>query len=178
MVKSEYHDLDRNYTVNETCTIGNMSLSIRELVAILLESSELHSSDRIGQQGKKDQWPSWNSGPTLYCGVSATRAIDPIWDPLSPIALKYRQHASRRWACYHHTAHSTSLEARVLSGRWIAAHPWLVLQGDWGQRISTGIDGSHGWNSAIQRRSWVRARSLVLFPLSPYPVWAVKFTTF
>ena len=38
-----------------------MSLSIRELVAILLESSELHSSDRIGRQGKKDQRPSSNS---------------------------------------------------------------------------------------------------------------------
>ena len=28
-----------------------MSLSIRELVAILLESSELHSSDRMGDRG-------------------------------------------------------------------------------------------------------------------------------
>ena len=60
-----------------------VSLSIRELVAILLESSELHSSDRIGRQGKKDQRPSSNSGPTLYRGVSATRAIDPSRDPLS-----------------------------------------------------------------------------------------------
>ena len=89
-------------------------------------------------------------------------------------------YASRRWACYHYTAHSTSLEARVLSGRWIAAHPWPVLKGDWGRRISTGVDGPRGWNSAIERRSWVQVwvRSLVLFPLSPYPVWAVKFTTY
>ena len=53
-------------------------------------NSELHSSDRIRQQGKKDQQPSSNSGPTLYCGVSAMRAIDPSRDPSSPIALKYR----------------------------------------------------------------------------------------
>ena len=83
--------------------------------------------------------------------------------------VDFMQHASHRWACYYHTVHSTSLEAQVLSGRWIAAHPWPVLKGDWGRRISTGIDGSHGWNSAIERRSQVRARSLVLFPLSPYP---------
>ena len=30
---------------------------------------ELHSSDKIGRQGKKDQRPSSNSGPTLYRGV-------------------------------------------------------------------------------------------------------------
>ena len=53
-----------------------------------------------------------------------------------------------------------------------------VLKGDWGWRISTGIDGSRGWNSTLERRSWVRARSLVLFPLSPYPVWAVEFTIY
>ena len=49
-------------------------------------------------------------------------------------------HASQRWACYHHTAHSTSLKARVLSGCWIAAHLWPVLKGNWGQGISTGTD--------------------------------------
>ena len=54
-------------------------------------SSELHSSDRIGQQGKKDQRPSSDSGPMLYRRVSAT-----------------------------------------------------VLEGDWGWRISTEIDGSRG----------------------------------
>ena len=32
--------------------------------------------------------------------------------------------------------------------------------------------------AAIECRSWVRARSLVLFCLSPYPVWAVEFTTY
>ena len=76
------------------------------------------------------------------------------------------QHASRHWACYHHTTQSTSLKARVLSGRWIARHPWPVLKGDWGWKILTGIGGSSGWNSAIERRSWVRARSLVLFPVA------------
>ena len=54
----------------------------------IVVSRELHSSDRIGRQGKKDQRPSSNLGPMLYCGVSATRNIDPR-DPLSPIALKY-----------------------------------------------------------------------------------------
>ena len=29
--------------------------------------------------------------------------------------VDFMQHASRHWACYHHTAHSTSLEARVSS---------------------------------------------------------------
>ena len=46
-------------------------------------SRELHSSDKIGRQGKKDQRPSSNSGPTLYRGVSATRAIDLRDCPLS-----------------------------------------------------------------------------------------------
>ena len=58
-------------------------------------SSELHSSDRIGQQGEKDQRPSSNSGPTLYRGVSATWALDPSWDPPSPIALKCRSRVCR-----------------------------------------------------------------------------------
>ena len=52
-------------------------------------SSELLSSGRIGQKGKKDQRPSSNLGLTLYRGVSATRAIDPSRDPPSPITLKY-----------------------------------------------------------------------------------------
>ena len=56
-------------------------------------SRELHSSDRIGQQGKKDQRPSSNSGPTLYRRVWASR------DPSSPIALKYRS-----WVCRHAAA--------------------------------------------------------------------------
>ena len=88
------------------------------------------------------------------------------------------QHARHPWACYHHTARSTSPEAQFLSGRWIAAHPWPVLKSNWGWRTSTGINGSRGWNSAIERRSWVRALSLVLFPLPPYPVWAVEFSTY
>ena len=53
-------------------------------------SRELHSSDRIGRQGKNNQRLSSNSGPTLCRGASATRAIDPSQDPSSPIALKYR----------------------------------------------------------------------------------------
>ena len=61
----------------------------------LLESSELHSSDRIRRQGKKDQRPSSNSGPTLYRGVPAMRAIDPSRDPLSPITLKYQSRVCR-----------------------------------------------------------------------------------
>ena len=100
-------------------------------------SSELHSSDRIRWQGKKDQWLSLNLGPTLYHGVSATRAIDP----------------SR-------------------------SHPVTVLKGDWGRRISTGIDGLRDWNSAIEHRYRVWAQSLVPFPLLPYPVWDVEFTTY
>ena len=52
-------------------------------------SSELHSSDRIGQQGKKDQQLSLKSGPTLYRRVPATRAINPsreILRPQSPLS--------------------------------------------------------------------------------------------
>ena len=62
-----------------------MSLSIRELVAILLESSELHSSDKMGDR-KKDQRPSSKLG----------------------------------------------------------TYSLSVLKGDWGRRISPGIDGSRG----------------------------------
>ena len=40
-----------------------------------------------------------------------------------------------------------------------------VRNGDWQRRISTGVDGSRGWNSAIERRSLVWIQSLVLFPL-------------
>ena len=47
-------------------------------------STEVHSSDRIGRQGKKGRRPSSNSGPTLYRGVLATRTIDPGRDPSSP----------------------------------------------------------------------------------------------
>ena len=48
---------------------------------IAVVSRELHSSNRIRRQGKKDQQPSSNSGPTLYRGVSAMQAIDPSRDP-------------------------------------------------------------------------------------------------
>ena len=89
----------------------------------------------------------------------------------------FMQYAIRCWACYQHTAHSTSLKVRVLSGRWIAAHPWPVLKGNWGRRISTGIGSSRGWNSAIERRSQVQAQSLVLFPLLPCPseLWSYNY---
>ena len=65
------------------------------VIAQVVVSSELHSSDRIGRQGKKDQRPSLNSGPTLYHGVSATRAVNPSEDPSSPIALKYQSRVCR-----------------------------------------------------------------------------------
>ena len=115
---------------------------------------------RIGQQGKRTR----DRARTQDLRSSAE------FQPLEPpIPLKILcPHASRCWACYHHTAHSTSLEARVLSGRWIAPHQWPVLKGNWGRRILTGIGGSSGWNSAIERRSRIRVRSLVLFPLSLY----------
>ena len=63
----------------------------------------------------------------------------------------------------------------ALSGRWIAAHPWLVLKGDWGRRISTGIDGLRGWKSAIEHRSRVRA----FFPCRPIlsDLWSSLLTT-
>ena len=79
----------------------------------------------------------------------------------------FMQHARHRWTCYNHTAHSTSLEVRVLSGRCIVAHLWLVPKGNWGRGILTGIGGSRC--SAIERRSRVRvqARLLVLFLCRP-----------
>ena len=50
-----------------------MSLSICELVYTDFEIKvEKSTTQRIGQQEKKDQWPSSNLGPTLYRGVSAT----------------------------------------------------------------------------------------------------------
>ena len=52
---------------------------------------------------------------------------------------------------------------------WIVAHLWLVHKGDGGWRISASLRGLCGWNSAIERRSWVWVRSLVLFPLLPFP---------
>ena len=100
---------------------GNLVLSIRELFAILLESSEHHSSDRIERQGKKDQRPSLSSGPTLYRGVSATRAIDPSRDPPSSIALKYRSnlilvlHVWGRTMCSHYPASGWVLTLSIIT---------------------------------------------------------------
>ena len=106
-----------------------------------------HSSEGKRRQGKKDQRPRSNSGPTLYRAYMS----------LLP-------------------SHSTQYQPRGagLKRRWIAAHLWPVHRGDGGRGISTGLRGSRGWNSAIERRSQVRARSLVLFPLSPFPFWAVS----
>ena len=56
---------------------------------------ELHSSEGKRRQGKKDQRPRSNSGPTLYRGVSATRATETGRDPSSPIALMYRSQVRR-----------------------------------------------------------------------------------
>ena len=44
---------------------------------------ELHSSDKIGRQGKNYQQTSSKSGPTLHHGDSAARVIDPGRDPSS-----------------------------------------------------------------------------------------------
>ena len=49
-----------------------VSLSIHELVAIQTWDSWKFTAQRMGRQGKKDQRPSSNLGPTLYRGVSAT----------------------------------------------------------------------------------------------------------
>ena len=54
-------------------------------------SSEHHSSDRIGDRGKRTSDRTRTQDlRTLYCEVLATRAIDPSRDPSSPIALKYQ----------------------------------------------------------------------------------------
>ena len=59
---------------------------------------------------------------------------------------------------------------------WIVAHLWPVHKSDRGRRILTGLRNWHGWNSTIERRSRIRARSLVLFPLLPFPFWAASST--
>ena len=93
---------------------------------------------------------------------TTVRAIDNLPPPLEPATI---------------TPH-TLPDSRhgYLSGHWIAAHPWLVHKGDWQQGIATGIGGSHGWNSAIECRSRVQSQSLLLLPLSPYPVGAVEYS--
>ena len=53
----------------------------------------------------------------------------------------------------------------------ILCPPSPLCTGNGGRRISTGLPG---WNSAIEHRSRVRARLLVLFSLSPFPFWAVS----
>ena len=54
-----------------------------------------HSSEGKRRQGKKDQRPRSNSGPTLYRGVSATQATETGRDPSSPIAPMYRSQVCR-----------------------------------------------------------------------------------
>ena len=94
---------------------------------------ELTAQKGKRRQGKKDQRPHLNAGPTLYRGVSATRATETGQDPSSPIALMYQSQVCRyparqlkgsfpSQACElvqrargRHTAHSTSLKAQVLS---------------------------------------------------------------
>ena len=46
-----------------------------------------HSSEGKRRQGKQDQRLNSNSGPTLYHGVSATRAMETSRDPSSPSLL-------------------------------------------------------------------------------------------
>ena len=53
--------------------------------SISIVSSELHSSDKDRATGKKGPATELELGPMLYRGVSATRAINPSQDPLSPI---------------------------------------------------------------------------------------------
>ena len=85
-------------------------------------SSELHTSARIYRTTgeKKDQWPSSNSGPTFYLGVSATRAINHSQDPPSPIALKYRSYPwQSSWAylcdiCQNGSMTDNSLKLQLL----------------------------------------------------------------
>ena len=50
--------------------------------------------------GERDQRKSLNSGPAVYCRISATRATDPDSDPSSPVAISL--------SCGVHTANSTS----------------------------------------------------------------------
>ena len=139
----------------------------------IVVTQQLRSSE---QQGKKDQWLSLNSGPTLYHGVSSTRATDPGRDLSSPIALT---------ATEIEVSTSTS-GLRISWNMLVAVEPATthctqyqpqgpVLKGNWGQRISTGI-GS--WNSTIERRYQVRAQSLVLFPLLPCPseLWSCNYS--
>ena len=54
-----------------------------------------HSSEGKRWQGKKDQRLRSDSGPTLYRGVSVTRATETGRDPSSLIALKYRSQVCR-----------------------------------------------------------------------------------
>ena len=56
---------------------------------------ELTAQKGKGDRGKKDQRPRSNSGPTLYRGVSDTRATETGRDPLSPIAPMYRSQVCR-----------------------------------------------------------------------------------
>ena len=72
---------------------------------------------------------------------------------------------------------STCLRAGSYCNWNVARHnslgeSWQQKTGDGRRQIATRIDGSHGWNTTLERRSWVRAQSLLRFLLSPFP-WAV-----
>ena len=58
----------------------------------LVTYMELHSTEGKGDRGKRT---SDRARTTLYCEVSATRAMETSRDPSSPIALMYRLHVCR-----------------------------------------------------------------------------------
>ena len=55
----------------------------------------------------------------------------------------------------------------LFSGHFKTCALRLVLYVVWW--VSTGVCGLCGWNSVIDCFSWILARSLVLFPLPPFP---------
>ena len=61
------------------------------------------------QHRKKDQRSRLNLGPTLYRGVSATRATETGRDPSSPITLMHRSQVCHYPACSQPLVHRCSL---------------------------------------------------------------------
>ena len=82
-----------------------VSLSIHELVANCSRSCELHSSDRIGRQGNKDQRPRSNSvaGPfslvTLYIlsELWSSQLPEHEYCPLPPSLLCTLTYCTHKW---------------------------------------------------------------------------------
>ena len=115
----------RQCTVINNYCFANYLVGRRQIVSVegvfITIFMELTAQKGKGNRGKtSDCARTWD-----LCSIAEFQPSEPrrpveILCPPSLLCTGYRctaiqRHLRRRWACYHHIAHSTSLEAQVLS---------------------------------------------------------------